>query len=46
MTEKKPELRLLVPAALMLIIALAAMAGIPFLLEALLLRPVACARLA
>ena len=46
MTERKPELRLLVPAALMLIIALAAMAGIPFLLEALILLPVAAALLA
>lgn len=46
MTERKSELRLLVPAALMLVIALAAMAGIPFLLEALLLLPVACALLA
>ena len=41
MTGKKPEIRLLVPAALMLIIAVASLAGIPFLLEALILLPVA-----
>ena len=46
MTERKSDLRLLVPAALMLVIALAAMAGIPFLLEALILLPVASALLA
>ena len=45
MAEKKQEIRLLVPAALMVVIALAAMAGIPFLLEALLLLPVASALL-
>ena len=45
MTEKKQELRLLVPAALMLMIALAAMTGIPLLIEALILLPVASALL-
>ena len=45
MTEKKQELRLLVPAALMLIVALAAMTGIPLLIEALVLLPVASALL-
>ncbi len=45
MAEKKQEIRLLVPAALMVVIALASMAGIPFLLEALLLLPVASALL-
>ena len=43
MAENKQEIRLLVPAALMVVIALASMAGIPFLLEALLLLPVAFA---
>ena len=46
MAERKQEIRLLVPAALMLVIALASMAGIPFLLEALLLLPVVSALLA
>ena len=45
MAEKKQEIRLMVPAALMVVIALASMAGIPFLLEALLLLPVASALL-
>ena len=45
MTARKQEIRLLVPAALMLVIALASMAGITFLLEALLLLPVASALL-
>ena len=45
MAEKKQELRLLVPAVLMLLIAVAGMTGIPFLLEAMLLMPVAAALL-
>ena len=45
MTGKKQEIRLLVPAALMLMIALAAMTGLTYLVEALLLLPVASALL-
>ena len=46
MAEKRQETRLLVPAALMMIVALAALSGIPFLIAALLLLPVASALLA
>ena len=46
MAEKKTELRLLVPAALMVIIALAAMGGIPYLIEALVVLPAAAALMA